>query len=82
MAARVVAPALLVMAMIYTLGDVSGAHSNPAVTLAFAVRKDFPWTRIPGYRAVQVTAAIAAAALLRAMFGPIGHLGATLPHHG
>lgn len=46
------------------------------------MRKDFPWTRIPGYRAVQVTAAIAAAALLRAMSGPVGHLGATLPHHG
>ncbi len=82
LAARVVAPALLAMAMIYTLGDVSGAHFNPAVTLAFAVRKNFPWTRIPGYRAVQVTAAIAAAALLRAMSGPVGHLGATLPHHG
>src|SRR6516225_3434748 len=41
--ARYVAPALLVMAMIYTIGNVSGAHLNPAVTLAFSLRRDFPW---------------------------------------
>jgi len=46
-AAQVVAPALLVMAMIYTVGDVSGAHFNPAVTLAFTLRGDFLWTRVP-----------------------------------
>lgn len=81
-AAMVVAPALLVMAMIYTVGDVSGAHFNPAVTLAFAVRKDFPWLRVPGYWAAQAAGAVIAAALLRGMFGAVGHVGATLPHGG
>ena len=80
--AAVVAPGLLVTAMIYTVGDVSGAHFNPAVTLAFAVRKDFPWSRVPGYWAVQVAGAVAAASLLRALFGTAGHLGATLPRDG
>lgn len=80
--AAVVAPALLVTAMIYTVGDVSGAHFNPAVTLAFAVRKDFPWGRVPGYWTVQAAGAVAAAGLLRALFGTAGHLGATLPHGG
>ena len=80
--AAVVAPALLVMAMIYTVGDVSGAHFNPAVTLAFAVRRDFPWGRVPGYWVAQVAGAVIAAGLLRAMFGTVGHLGATLPHGG
>jgi aquaporin Z len=81
-AAQVVAPALLVMAMIYTVGDVSGAHFNPAVTLAFTLRGDFPWTRVPGYWAAQIAGAIVAAAVLRAMFGTIGHLGATMPNAG
>lgn len=77
--AAVVAPGLVVMALIYTVGDVSGAHFNPIVTLAFAVRQDFPWRRVPGYMAVQFVGAILAAALLRALFGNVGHLGATLP---
>ena len=81
-AAAVVAPALLVMAMIYTVGGVSGAHFNPAVSLAFALRKDFPVARVPGYWAAQVAGATAAAAVLRALFGSAGHLGATLPHGG
>ena len=77
--ARVVAPGLLVMAMIYTIGDVSGAHLNPAVTLAFAIRGDFPWRHVPGYWLAQVSGAVAAAAFLRLLFGTVGHLGATLP---
>lgn len=77
--ARVVAPALLVMAMIYTIGDVSGAHLNPAVTLAFAVRSDFPWRRVPGYWLAQLVGATLAAVFLRMVFGDVGHLGATLP---
>ncbi len=80
--ALVVAPALLVMAMIYTVGNLSGAHFNPAVTLAFALRKDFPWRRVPGYCATQLVGATLAALLLRALFGRVGHLGATLPHLG
>ncbi len=80
--AFVTAPGLLVLAMIYTVGDVSGAHFNPAVTLAFATRRDFPWSRVPGYWVAQVVGAIAAAGVLRAMFGTPGHLGATLPKSG
>src|SRR6202163_3486273 len=45
----VVAPGLMVMAIIYFMGTVSGAHLNPAVTLAFAIRRNFPWNRVPGY---------------------------------
>jgi aquaporin Z len=80
--ALVVAPALLVMALIYSLGSLSGAHFNPVVTLAFSLRQDFPWKRIPGYWAVQFIGAVLAALLLRALFGTVAHLGATLPHHG
>lgn len=72
----------MVMAIIYALGDVSGAHLNPAVTLAFTVRKDFPWSRLPGYWVSQVAGALLAALLLRILFGDVGHLGATLPHGG
>ena len=80
--AVVVAPGLLVMVMIYTLGPISGAHLNPTVTLAFALRRDFPWRRVPGYWVAQFLGAMLAALLLRALFGLAGHLGATLPHHG
>ena len=45
----VVAPGIMVMAIIYFMGTVRGAHLNPAVTLAFAVRRNFPWKRVPGY---------------------------------
>jgi len=80
--ARVVAPALLVMALIYVLGPLSGAHFNPAVTLAFALRRDFPWRRVPVYWAVQIGGAVLAVLLLQAILGPVGDLGATRPHHG
>lgn len=75
----VVAPGLTVMAIIYFMGTVSGAHLNPAVTLAFAVRRNFPWRRVPGYLLAQAIGAIAAALFLRTMFGTIGALGATVP---
>ena len=78
----VVAPGLMVMAIIYFMGAVSGAHLNPAVTLAFAVRRDFPWQRVPGYIVGQLIGGIGAAAFLRAMFGTVGALGATLPGRG
>src|ERR1700731_5064455 len=47
--AAVVAPALTVMAVILFMGKISGAHLNPAVSIAFALRRDFPWRRGPGY---------------------------------
>jgi aquaporin Z len=78
----VVAPGLMVMAIIYFMGAVSGAHLNPAVTLAFAVRRNFPWRRVPGYVLAQVVGGIAAAVFLRAMFGKVGLLGATVPGTG
>lgn len=70
---------LIVTAMIYTFGHTSGAHFNPAVTLGFAVIGDFPWRQVPGYLAAQVLGAVAASGLLRATFGLVGNLGATLP---
>ena len=80
--AQVVAPGLMVMAIIYFMGMVSGAHLNPAVTLSFAARGNFPWSRVPGYVFAQLIGATAASLLLRALFGAVGHLGATLPGPG
>jgi aquaporin Z len=80
--ARVVAPGLMVMAIIYFMGTVSGAHLNPAVTIAFALRRNFPWKRVPGYVAAQLVGAVLAAAFLRAAFGNVGDLGATAPGPG
>jgi aquaporin Z len=75
----VTAPGLMVMAIIYFMGTISGAHLNPAVTLAFAVRGNFPWRRVPLYLVAQIVGGVAAAAFLRAMFGTVGALGATVP---
>lgn len=80
--ARVVAPALMVMAVIYFMGTVSGAHLNPAVTIAFALRKNFPWRRVPGYVTAQLTGSLLAAAFLRAALGDVGRLGITEPGPG
>ena len=80
--ARVVGPGLMVMAVIYFMGTISGAHLNPAVTLAFALRRNFPWRRVPGYVGAQLAGSLLAAGLLRATFGNIGHLGATEPGVG
>ncbi len=77
--ALVVAPALMVMAIILAIGAVSGAHLNPVVTLAFALRNEFPWRRIPLYIVAQVAGAIVACLLLWAMFGKVGGFGATVP---
>jgi len=70
---------LVIMAMIYAVGHISGAHFNGAVTLAFALTRHFPWPRAAGSWAAQLTGAVAAAALLRASLGNIAHVGATLP---
>jgi aquaporin Z len=81
-AAAVTAPALTVLAVILFMGAVSGAHLNPAVTLAFAARRDFPWRRVPGYLLAQLIGATLACLLLWAMFGKVGMLGATEPGPG
>jgi len=78
----VVAPGLMVMVIIYFMGTVSGAHLNPAVTLAFALRRNFPWKRVPGYILAQFVGGVAAAWFLRSLFGTVGELGATLPGSG
>jgi MIP family channel proteins len=70
---------LVIMAMIYAVGHISGAHFNPAVSFAFALSRHFPWPRVLSYWAAQVTGAIIAAAILRASLGNVAHVGATLP---
>ena len=82
LAAAVVAPGLMVMAIILFMGAISGAHLNPGVSLAFALRGDFPWRRVPGYIIIQLVGATLACLFLLAVFGNIEHLGATLPGAG
>jgi aquaporin Z len=78
----VAAPGLMVMAIILFMGAISGAHLNPAVTLAFAARKDFPWKRVPGYIIIQLIGATLACMFLWAVLGKLGDLGATEPGAG
>jgi len=80
--AKVVAPALMVAAIILFMGTVSGAHLNPAVSIAFAARGDFPWKRVPAYTVAQFLGAILATLLLWALIGKQGSAGLTLPGHG
>jgi aquaporin Z len=80
--ALAIAPGIMVMVIIYTMGAVSGAHLNPAVTMAFALRRHFPWRRVPGYLLAQLLGGVLAALFLWAMFGDVGALGATLPGPG
>lgn len=70
---------LVVLAMIYTFGDVSGAHLNPAVTLAFASARRLPWADVPVYLVSQVSGAAAASAFLKLLFPEDATLGATIP---
>jgi len=80
--ARVVAPALMVMAIILFMGTVSGAHLNPAVSIGFALRGDFPWKRVPAYLLAQFIGAILATLLLWGLIGKQGSAGLTLPGSG
>jgi aquaporin Z len=77
--AAVVAPGLMVMAIILFMGAVSGAHLNPAVSIGFAARGDFPWRRVPGYIGAQLLGATVACVFLSLVFGEVGMLGTTVP---
>jgi glycerol uptake facilitator-like aquaporin len=70
---------LVITVMIYALGHISGAHFNPGVSLAFALGRHFPWSRLAAYWVAQVAGALLAAAILRGSLGNIAHVGATLP---
>jgi aquaporin Z len=80
--ARVVSPGLMVAAIILFMGTVSGAHLNPAVSFAFALRGNFPWKRVPAYVVMQFIGAALATLLLWALIGKQGSAGLTLPGNG
>lgn len=80
--AAVSAPGLTVLAVILFMGAVSGAHLNPVVSIAFALRGDFPWRRVPGYVLSQLIGGTLAILFLLAAFGRAGSLGATVPGAG
>jgi aquaporin Z len=73
---------LMTMGAILFLGTISGAHLNPAVTFGFALRGNFPWQRVPGYLVAQFAGAVAAAALIAAIFGDLANAAATTPGKG
>ncbi len=73
---------LIIATMIYAVGHISGAHFNPAVTLAFAATRHFPLALVPAYLAAQFGGAIAASVALRLLFGDVAQLGTTLPTGG
>jgi aquaporin Z len=78
-AAAVTVPGLTVMAAILFMGKVGGAHLNPVVSIAFALRRDFPWGRVPGYILSQVVGGTLACLFLWGVFGHPGRFGATVP---
>jgi aquaporin Z len=80
--AQVVAPGLMVFAIILFMGKVSGAHLNPAVSVAFALRHDFPWHRVPGYVIFQLVGATCAALFLNAVIHVSTTYGSNYPAHG
>ncbi|MGZ0711342.1 MIP/aquaporin family protein (plasmid) [Coraliomargarita sp. W4R53] len=80
--AAVVAPGLMVMGVILFMGKVSGAHLNPVVSIAFALRGDFPWVRVPGYILVQLIGASLAAAFLQVVVGVSATYGSNYPATG
>lgn len=78
-ASAVVAPGIMVMAMIMFMGKVSGAHFNPVVSLGFALRGDFPWKRVPSYLVAQALGAIAAAGFLQQVIHVSARWGSNYP---
>jgi aquaporin Z len=81
-AARVTAPGLMIVAIILFMGTLSGAHLNPVVSVAFALRGDFPWRRVPAYVVAQFAGAVIAPLVLWALIGKQGSAGLTLPGSG
>ncbi len=81
-AAAVTAPALTVMAVILFMGKVGGAHLNPVVSLAFALRSEFPWRRVPAYVLAQLAGGVLACLFLWVVVGRPAALSATLPAPG
>jgi aquaporin Z len=77
--AAVAAPGMMVLAIILFMGRVSGAHLNPAVSIAFALRRDFPWRRVPGYIVVQLVGAALAAWFLQAVIDVSAFYGSNYP---
>src|SRR6266567_7369928 len=77
--AAVTAPALTVMGIILFMGKISGAHLNPAVSIAFALRREFPWNRVPGYIVVQLIGATLAALFLHAVINVSATFGSNYP---
>ena len=80
--AAVVAPALTVMAIILFMGKISGAHLNPVVSVAFALRRDFQWRRVPGYIVAQLAGATIAALVLHAIINVSASYGSNYPAKG
>jgi aquaporin Z len=80
--AAVVAPGLMVMGIIMFMGKISGAHLNPAVSVAFSLRGDFPWRRVPGYIVVQLIGATLAALFLREVVKVSATYGSNYPAGG
>jgi aquaporin Z len=80
--AAVVAPALMVLGVILFMGKISGAHLNPAVSVAFSLRGDFPWRRVPGYIVAQLAGACLAAWFLQAAVHVSSSYGSNYPAAG
>jgi aquaporin Z len=80
--AAVVAPGLMVLGVILFMGKVFGAHLNPAVSIAFSLRGDFPWRRVPAYVLVQLAGAALAALFLKAVVNVSARYGSNYPASG
>jgi aquaporin Z len=80
--AAVVAPGAMVLAIILFMGKISGAHLNPAVSIAFAVRRDFPWWRVPGYIVAQLAGATLATLILQPIIDVSAKYGSNYPASG
>ena len=78
-AARAIAPAMMVAALIYAIGDVSGAHFNPVVTTAFAMKRLFPSRLVPAYWLAQLVGAVAGALVVRLLLGSAVEAGVSTP---